>query len=93
MLGGGTFTSQNKTLPGAYINFISMARATAALSERGVATMPLELDWGPDGTVFEVEQEDFIKDSIKVFGYSYSDTKMLALRELSLIHISEPTRP
>lgn len=82
MLGGGTFTSQNKTLPGAYINFISMARATAALSERGVATMPLELDWGPDGTVFEVEQEDFIKDSIKVFGYSHSDTKMLALREL-----------
>lgn len=82
MLGGGTFTSQNKTLPGAYINFISMARATAALSERGVATMPLELDWGPDGTVFEVEQEDFIKDSIKVFGYSYTDAKMVALREL-----------
>lgn len=82
MLGGGTFTRQNKVLPGAYINFISAARATATLSERGVATMPLELDWGPDGTVFEVEQEEFIKDSIKIFGYSYSDAKMLALREL-----------
>lgn len=82
MLGGGTFTRQNKVLPGAYINFISAARATATLSERGVATMPLELDWGPDGTVFKVEQEEFIKDSIKIFGYSYSDAKMLALREL-----------
>ena len=82
MLGGGTFTRQNKVLPGAYINFISAARATVTLSERGVATMPLELDWGPDGTVFEVEQEEFIKDSIKIFGYSYSDAKMLALREL-----------
>lgn len=82
MLGGGTFTRQNKVLPGAYINFISAARATATLSERGVATMPLELDWGPDGTVFEVEQEEFIKDSIKIFGYSYSDAKMRALREL-----------
>ena len=82
MLGGGTFTRQNKVLPGAYINFISAARATATLSERGVATMPLELDWGPDGTVFEVEQEEFIKDSIKIFGYSYSDAKMPALREL-----------
>lgn len=82
MLGGGTFTRQNKVLPGAYINFISAARATATLSERGVATMPLELDWGPDGTVFEVEQEEFIKDSIKIFGYSYSDAKMVALREL-----------
>ena len=82
MLGGGTFTSQNKVLPGAYINFISAARAATALSDRGVATMPLELDWGPDGTVFEVEQEDFIKNSIKIFGYSYSDEKMLTLREL-----------
>lgn len=82
MLGGGTFTSQNKTLPGAYINFISAGRVTATLSDRGVATMPLELDWGPDGKVFEVEQGDFIKDSLKIFGYAYSDEKMLALREL-----------
>ena len=47
-LGGGTFVTQNKELPGAYINFISAASANAALSERGIATMPLELDWGVD---------------------------------------------
>ena len=40
-LGGGTFTSQNKELPGAYINFA--ASASAALSDRGIATMPLDL--------------------------------------------------
>ena len=28
-LGGGTFTVQNKVLPGAYINFVSLATATA----------------------------------------------------------------
>ena len=44
-LGGGTFVTQNKELPGAYINFISAASASATLSERGIATMPLELDW------------------------------------------------
>lgn len=82
MLGGGNFTSQNKILPGAYINFISAARASAALSGRGVASMPLELDWGPDNTVFEVEQEDFIKNAVRIFGYSYSHEKMLPLREL-----------
>lgn len=43
-LGGGTFTAQNKELPGAYINFVSAASASAALSDRGIATMPLELD-------------------------------------------------
>lgn len=48
-LGGGTFTSQNKKLPGTYINFVSAASASAALSDRGVATMPLELDWGTEG--------------------------------------------
>ena len=28
-LGGGTFTTMNKVLPGTYINFVSTARASA----------------------------------------------------------------
>ncbi len=44
-LGGGTFSVQNKELPGAYINFVSAALADAALSGRGIVTMPLETDW------------------------------------------------
>ena len=44
-LGGGTFLTQNKVLPGAYINFISTAKASATLSERGYGAMALELDW------------------------------------------------
>ena len=50
-LGGGTFTVQNKELPGAYINFVSAASADASLSERGIVTMPLELDWGVSGRI------------------------------------------
>ena len=42
-LGGGTFTSQNKELPGAYINFVSAASASAALSDRGIEQCPLNL--------------------------------------------------
>ena len=70
-LGGGTFTAQNKELPGAYINFVSAASASAALSDRGIATMPLELDWGIEGEVFEVTNEDFQKNSLKLFGYAF----------------------
>ena len=32
-LGGGTFVTQNKILPGSYINVISAASASAELSE------------------------------------------------------------
>ena len=45
-LGGGTFLTQNKVLPGAYINFISVATASTNMSDRGYAAMGLELDWG-----------------------------------------------
>lgn len=82
MLGGGQFTSQNKILPGAYINFISAARAASSLSSRGTASMPLELDWGPDNKVFEVTQDEFIRNTVKIFGYSYTSDKMRVLREL-----------
>jgi len=83
-LGGGTFTSQNKELPGAYINFVSAAAASATLSDRGIATMPLELDWGVEGEVFEVTNEDFQKNSLKIFGYSFDNVKMNGLSDLFL---------
>lgn len=81
-LGGGTFVAQNKQLPGAYINFVSAASASATLSDRGIATMPLELDWGVDGEVFEVTIADFQKNSVEIFGYSYDHEKMKGLRDL-----------
>ena len=82
MLGGGTFVAQNKVLPGAYINFVSLAAASATLSDRGIATMPLVLDWGVEGSVFEVTNGDFQKNSMKIFGYSYDHEKMKGLRDL-----------
>ena len=81
-LGGGSFMAQNKELPGAYINFVSMASASAVLSARGIATMPLEMDWGIEGEVFEVTNEDFQKHSQKIFGYAYDHAKMKGLRDL-----------
>ena len=83
-LGGGTFVNQKKELPGAYINFVSANSASANLSERGIATMPLELDWGIDGEVFEVNNGDFHEDSLKIFGYEYTHEKMKGLRDLFL---------
>lgn len=83
-LGGGSFIAQNKILPGSYINFVSAARASATLSDRGYATMPLELDWGTDGEIFEVTVADFQKYSLPIFGYAYSHDKLKGLRDLFL---------
>ncbi len=83
-LGGGSFLVQNKVLPGSYINFVSAARASATLSDRGTATMPLELDWGAEDEIFEVTSEDFQKNSMKLFGYPYTHEKLKGLRDLFL---------
>lgn len=80
-LGGGYFAVQNKVLPGSYINFVSVARAESMLSERGYATMPLELDWGMEEQVFTVTREDMIKNSKKIFGYDYKSNKLKGLRD------------
>lgn len=61
-LGGGTWLFQNKKLPGTYINFVSRVRASTDIADRGYATMPLELDWGPVGSVFAVTADDGSED-------------------------------
>lgn len=81
-LGGGTFLTQNKVMPGSYINFISAARASATLSDRGYATMPLELSWGVDDAIFAVTSDEFQKYSQRIFGYAYTHEKLKGLRDL-----------
>lgn len=87
-LGGGTFVTQNKILPGAYINFVSLASASATLSDRGTVTMPLMLDWGNESGVFEVTNGDFQKSTMKLFGYAYTDDKMKGLSIGSLVRLA-----
>lgn len=83
-LGGGTFTSMNKKLPGSYINFISASNASSALSDRGIAAMAFNLDWGKDDEVFTVSVDDFQKNAQVIFGYDYSHPKLKGLRDLFL---------
>ena len=43
MLGGGVFVTQNKVLPGSYINFINASKATSNIGERGTVAIALSL--------------------------------------------------
>lgn len=81
-LGGGVFTTQNKKLPGAYINFVSAQRASVTLGERGVCAVPMDLNWGPDSGVITLSNGDFIGNSQKILGYDYTSDYCKPLREV-----------
>ena len=81
-LGGGTFTSQNKVLPGTYINFISKATAVSALTDRGVVAFGFDMDWGDDTGIIEVTSDDLVKRSLAIFGYSYDTDEMKPIRDI-----------
>lgn len=82
MLGGGTWTAQNKVMPGAYVNYISVQRAGINLSDRGICALPIELNWGADGKVFEVDAESLGDVALSVFGYSQDADEMKPIREV-----------
>jgi hypothetical protein len=80
--GGGIFVTQNKVLPGSYINFVSADKATAFLGDRGIAALPLAMSWGKSGEVFLVENAEFIRDSKAIFGYEYTHDALKSVREV-----------
>lgn len=79
-VGGGTFSAQNKTLPGAYINFISLSSTQDVTS--GTVAIPITGSWGPANTVFEVSADQFENEALELFGYAYSDDNLKNIREL-----------
>ena len=81
-LGGGTFLTQNKVLPGAYINFVSKDVPSASLTDRGVIAFGFDWDWGKDGEIFELSEMDIIRDSMEILGYDYADPKLNGLKDL-----------
>lgn len=80
-MAGGTFLTHNKVLPGAYINFISKARAMGNMAERGVMAMALKNNWGLENAIVSIKSEDFEKDSLKILGYEYGHEKLKPFRE------------
>ena len=81
-IGGGTFLTQNRVLPGTYINFVSAASASVSLSDRGYVALALALPWGPVGEMITVTGEDLIRRSRSIFGREYTHPDLLPLREL-----------
>ena len=81
MLGGGTFETMDKKLPGTYINFISLPQVESRNYDRGIAAIGMSFDWGPED-LFKVDSADLLTESKKLFGYDYTADEMLPVREL-----------
>lgn len=76
---GGTWTQQNKVLPGFYLRFRSAASAGLTVGERGAATICEPLSWGPVAQVMEVAPG---ADMRKFTGYDITAPQNLFLREI-----------
>ena len=80
-MAGGTWTSQTKVRPGAYINFKAVPRGAMTVGDRGVVAMGLPLNWGKNGELIEVLSSDLINgESKKLVGFTAfdSESKLLA---------------
>lgn len=77
-MAGGYWVTQNKIIPGAYINFTTETQENINVSERGIVTMPLILDWG---IVRQFVMVDYNTDFKAVLGYDILDPKALLIKE------------
>ena len=81
MLGGGVFVTQNKTLPGSYINFVNASKASSTVGERGTVAIALPLAKSA-GTVIEITRSEFVKNCKELTGKEYDSKAVAPLREI-----------
>lgn len=81
MLGGGVFVTQNKILPGSYINFVNASKATSTIGERGTVAIALPLGQAV-GTVIEITRPEFVKNCQLLTGKAYDSADVSPLREI-----------
>ena len=81
MLGGGIFVTQNKVLPGSYLNFVNASAVTSSVGERGTVAIALPLATN-NGNVIELTKADFVKNCKAILGKDYDSYDVIALREI-----------
>ena len=81
-LGGGTWVTQNKILPGSYINVVSLPKSTATLGERGRVAIALPLTAYTAGKVIEITNAEYLQTPDKFLGEDLPAGTISALDEL-----------
>lgn len=76
---GGTWTSQNKVLPGVYIRFKTGQATGLTVGERGIVTICEPMSWGPVGQVTPVT---LTTDMTPITGYDITAPQNRFLQEM-----------
>ena len=80
---GGTWVTQNKIRPGAYINFQSVRANNLVTGSRGIVLLPMQLAWGPNNQLIPILTEDFVAGRTdKLIGLLPGDSRIQVLREV-----------
>jgi hypothetical protein len=79
-MAGGTFKTQNKIRPGAYINFKAVAKPLSSLGTRGIVTMPVAMSWGAEITEL-LSSELLDGKSLPKIGYTAFNEESQIFRE------------
>ena len=71
-----TFLSYTKIRPGAYFNFKSVPRPLIQVGNRGIATIPIELNWGATGELIELYSDELLNgESQAKVGFTAFDSE------------------
>ena len=79
---GGKWTTQDRKVPGAYINVISSTATTQALSARGIVAFATNADWGKEQEIISLTAQDFQRNARDIFGYSATSPQMKGIADI-----------
>ncbi len=79
--GGGTWTEQNKPLPGSYINFVKASDLALNNNGRGVVAIPYALN-KEAGAVIEITAQEFDTDATTILGFAKDTESAKPFREI-----------
>lgn len=75
-MAGGSFQSQNKIRPGAYIKFQGVPSTDNIVGSRGIVTMAAPIGWGPEDELIKVTVADLYSNKLeKILGFNVYNAK------------------
>lgn len=75
-MAGGSFQSQNKIRPGAYIKFQGVPSNDNIVGSRGIVTMAAPIGWGPEDELIKVTVADLYSNKLeKILGFNVYNSK------------------
>ena len=82
-MAGGTFEAMNKVRPGAYINFQSASQPLNMVGDRGIATLPIQMNFGANDVLISLTPEQLLDGSCEsIIGCNIMDEESLIYQQV-----------